>query len=342
MYILLATILAAPIHLNSNPNYCLGTSGNGTSPGVAVQVHTCNGGPSQDWSVGTTATPAAAPPSNPAPTASAPSTQAGVASSLVDPNTPAKSGYHAVFSDEFNGAQLDLTKWNLECDGSGGGNNELEYYIAFPQNHFLQNSNLTIRAVKGAFLNQQWTSAKLTTKGLFDFQTGYVEFRAKIPNGQGAWPALWAMPKDMIYGAWPTSGEIDIMEILGGDPGKLYATLHYGKPWPNQQQIGGVSTATPGTDYSQDFHIYAVDWQTDHMDFYIDGAKYFTVNATDATWGTGVQGAASSTAPNGWPFNQPFYLIMNLAVGGAWPGAPDPKYSSFDFVIDYARVYAKD
>jgi beta-glucanase (GH16 family) len=341
MHILLATILAAPIHLNSNPNYCLGTASNATSPGTAVQLHTCNGGKSQDWSVGTAAASAAAPSSNPAPAASAPSTQAGVASSLVDPNTPAKSGYHAVFSDEFDGAQLDLTKWNLACDGSGGGNNELQYYLPFPANHFLGNSNLTIRVVKQSFLGQQYTSAKLNTLGSFDFTYGWVEARIKVPRGQGLWPAFWTLPKDNLYGQWPTSGEIDIMEILGGAPNQLYGTAHFGPAWPNQLQLGGQHDLS-GVDYSQDFHTFAVDWQTDHIDWYVDGIKYFTVASTDGNWQTGAQGAAPSTAAGGWPFNLPNYVILNMAMGGQWPGAPDASITQADLVVDYVRVYQKN
>lgn len=340
MILLFMALLGAPIHVTSNPDMCIDIPSGDAAPGAKLQLWNCNGTPAQDFTVENAVIKAPAPAPAPAPVngSSSNSTQY----SMVDPGSPQKDGYHLIFSDEFDGKSLDLTKWNLITDGSGGGNNELEYYVPFAPNHYLKNSLLTIHAQQQSFMGKPWTSAKLTTQGTFDFTFGYVEWKAKIPNGQGAWPALWLMPKDNLYGVWPTSGEIDVMEILGGNPSTLYGTLHYGKPWPNQQQIGGQSVAQAGTDYSQDFHTYGVDWQQDHMDFYVDGKVYYTVKSSDATWGTDVQSGVASTGSNGWPFSDPFFLIMNLAVGGAWPGAPDPKYSSFDFQIDYVRVYARN
>jgi beta-glucanase (GH16 family) len=261
------------------------------------------------------------------------------ASNLVDPATPAKDGYTIAFSDEFNGTDIDLTKWNLVTDGSGGGNNELEYYTPFAANRSVANSVLTIKALKNTFLGRPWTSAKITTLGINDQTYGWIEARLKVPLGQGAWPAFWLMPKDSLFGQWPSSGEIDVMEILGGAPNLQHSTLHYGAAWPAQQQIGNTTTATPGTDYSQDFHIFAVDWQPDHMDFYVDNVKTFTVKSTDAQWLTDAQGAPKSTCSGAWPFCEPYYLIFNLAVGGSWPGAPDPTLSAFNYEIDYVRWY---
>jgi beta-glucanase (GH16 family) len=150
------------------------------------------------------------------------------------------------------------------------------------------------------------------------------------------------MPKDSLFGQWPTSGEIDIMEILGGAPDLQYTTLHYGPHWPNQKQIGQTTNATPGTNFAQDFHTFGVDWQPDHMDFYVDGHVVWSVKSTDAQWQTDDQGAKVSDCSGAWPFCKPYYLILNLAVGGAWPGAPDPKFTSFDYVVDYVRVYQAD
>lgn len=332
MYVLFAALLSLPIHPTSNPNFCIDIPNGAISNGVKLQLYKCNGTAAQDFSAGDVKVQVPTPTQTPTVSNT----------SLVDAATPKKAGYHVAFSDEFGSTNLDLTKWNLACDGSGGGNNELQYYLPFPANHFLSNGNLTIRVLKGGFLGQQYTSAKLTTQGIFDFTYGWIEARIKVPQGQGLWPAFWTLPKDMLYGQWPTSGEIDIMEILGGEPGKLYGTIHYGPAWPNQKQLSQLKTATPGTDYSQDFHVYAADWQPDHVDFYLDGVKYFTVNASDTQWYTDSQGAVPSTGPNGWPLNIPHYLLLNMAMGGQWPGAPDPSISQGDLVVDYVRVYQQD
>lgn len=330
-----AALVAAPIHYAADPNYCIDLPSGRAVNGAKLQLWRCNGDKAQDFDLGAPLPPLAAPPSPAAPT---PTPTPVFASTLVDAATPAKEGYTLAYSDEFNGAALDLTKWNLVCDGSGGGNNELQYYLPFPANHFLEGGKLTIRVLKQSFLGQPYTSAKLTTQGLFDFTYGYVEARVKVPQGQGLWPAFWTMPKDSLYGQWPTSGEIDIMEILSGDPGKLYGTIHYGPAWPNQKQSGGVKVATPGTDYSQDYHVYAVDWRADRIDWYLDGVKYFTVAKSDvADWQTGSQGAGVSA--DGWPFNIPHYLIFNMAMGGQWPGAPDASITQGDMLVDYVRVY---
>lgn len=336
MLSLIAALIASPITYTANPNYCLDVQSGQATNGTKVQLWTCNGSPAQDFDGAATA-PVPAAPARTQPASAPPST----GRSLADAATPAKAGYSVAFSDEFAGTKLDLTKWNLVTDGSGGGNAEQEYYLPFPANHFLSDGNLTIRVIKQPFLGQAYTSAKLTTQGIFDFTYGWIEARIKVPMGQGLWPAFWTMPKDMLYGQWPTSSEIDIMEILGGDPGKLYGTIHYGPAWPNQKQLGGVKVATPGTDYSQDFHVYAADWQADHVDFYLDGVKYFTVSATDTQWQTDFQGAVASTGPNGWPLNIPHYVILNMAMGGQWPGNPDARITQADMVVDYVRVYQK-
>ena len=339
MILLIAALLAAPIHYAADHNFCLDVAGGKPGNNAKIQLYKCNQTAAQDFDVGQpAAAPAAAPTVTPLPPLSVPS--AAPRAGLIDSATPARDGYHVAYSDEFNGTALDLTKWNLACDGSGGGNNELEYYLPFPSNHFLSDGKLTIRVLKQPFLGQAYTSAKLTTLGIFDFTYGYFEARIKIPRGQGLWPAFWTLPKDNLYGQWPTSGELDAMEILGGEPGKLYGTAHFGPAWPNQKQLGGVKVATPGTDYSQDYHVYGVDWQADHIDWYLDGVKYYTVSKGDGDWQTGDQGAATSS--DGWPFNIPHYVIFNMAMGGQWPGAPDPSITQGDLLVDWVRVYQKD
>lgn len=329
MYLLIAALLATPIHFSKNPNYCLDVSNGTAANNQKVQLYKCNGTAAQDFTLGDTPTVVTVP-SNPG--VSSP------ASTLVDPGTPVKNGYHLVFSDEFDGSTLDLKKWNLMTDGSGGGNWELQYYVAMPDNHFLSDSKLTIRTLKKSYLGQQYTSAKLTTQGAFATTYGWIEARIKVPKGQGLWPAFWMMPKDSLYGQWPTSGEIDIMEILSGAPNQLYGTAHYGPAWPNQKQLGGQKNLS-GVDFSQDFHVFAVNWTADHIDWYVDGELYFTMKDTDGDWQTASQGAPESTSPGKWPFDKPFYLILNQAMGGNWPGAPDPSITQGDLIIDYVRVY---
>lgn len=336
MLLLVAALLAAPIHYSADPNFCIDVANGTAQNNQKIQLYRCNGSKAQNFDV--VPLGATSPVPAPVPVTGAKPSDA----SQVDAATPQKAGYHVAFSDEFTGTALDLTKWNLIVDGSGGGNNEEEFYTPFPANHTVADGLLTIHAKRGSFLGMPWTSAKLNTLGLFDFTYGYIEARLKVPQGQGAWPAFWMMPKDSLWGIWPTSGEIDIMEILGGAPNQQHTTLHFGKNWPNQEQIGGTVTATPGTDFSQDFHTYGVDWQPDHMDFYLDGKIVYSVKSTDAQWHTDAQGAPASSCSGGWPFCEPFYLILNLAVGGAWPGPSDPTRAAFDFAVDWVRVYQKE
>jgi beta-glucanase (GH16 family) len=263
------------------------------------------------------------------------------ASSTVDATTPAKAGFVALWSDEFKGTALDLAKWSYTVDDLGGGNHELQYYVALPSNSFIADGNFVLRARKIDYMGRTWTSAKVTTLGTASFTYGYVEARMKVPQGQGMWPAFWMLPKDTTYGHWPTSGEIDIMEILGGNPNTLYGTLHYGQPWPKNEHLSGIKVMPAGTAFSDDFHVYGVDWQEDHIDWYLDGERYATIKATDKQWQTGAQGSPPSTAPGGWPFNKPFYMILNLAVGGDWPGAPDPALTGGELVVDYVRAYQR-
>ncbi len=252
------------------------------------------------------------------------------------PTPPDNNGWHLVWQDEFNGNSLDTSKWSFEVNGGGGGNNELQYYTDRPQNAYVANGVLTLQALAERFCGpdgcRDYTSARLRTAGKGDWLYGRMEIRAKLPRGQGMWPAIWMLPSDWSYGGWAASGEIDIMESVntgasGGDT--IYGTLHYGGAWPNNDHKGG--STVPSSSVSDDFHLYAVEWEAQQIRFYVDGVLYHT--ASD-WWSAG--GAFPA------PFNKRFHMLLNLAVGGNWPGSPNGA-TTFPqkMEIDYVRVYQK-
>lgn len=249
---------------------------------------------------------------------------------------PELDGYQLLWHDEFQGNQLDQSIWNYEPHEPGWTNSELQEYTTSEENVFVKDGNLNIKAIKTADASGKdyYTSGKVTSQNKQDFMYGKVVARAKVPEGQGLWPAIWMMPQDeSFYGQWPKCGEIDIMEVLGNDTATAYGTVHYGEPHADQQ---GVYTLT-GSTFADDFHEYSVEWEPGEMRFYIDNNLYHTVN----DWFTAVDGQPEKEYPA--PFNQPFFVQMNLAVGGTWPGNPDAT-TDFDkavFEIDYVRVYQK-
>jgi beta-glucanase (GH16 family) len=235
---------------------------------------------------------------------------------------PQLPGWNLVWNDEFSETSIDPAKWEYEVNGDGGGNNELQYYTARPSNSFVQDGNLTIRAQKEDYLGKQYTSARMRTRYKGDWKYGRVEVRAKIPYGRGMWPAIWMLPTDWEYGGWPMSGEIDIMECLGQDPWTIYGTIHFGQSVAAHQQMGGKYTRS-GESFAGDFHVYAIEWDSTSIQWYVDGTKYFT--------------AVKSS-----PFDKRFHLLLNVAVGGNWPGSPD-EFTVFPqtMMVDYVRVYQR-
>jgi beta-glucanase (GH16 family) len=233
-----------------------------------------------------------------------------------------------VWSDEFDGSQIDLTKWQHEVNDKGGGNNELQYYTAEPRNSYIENGNLVIEAIKEDYKTRKYTSARLNTKGKTDWLFGKIEVRAKLPKGQGIWPAIWMLPTDEEFGGWPKSGEIDIMEIVGHQPNTLHGTVHYGPDWPNNQHKGASYVLSSG-DFSDNFHVFSIIWEKNLIRWYMDGTQYFSIKPEDLK-------------PHIYPFNAKFHMILNLAVGGNWPGNPD-ETTVFPqkMLVDYVRVYKK-
>lgn len=253
-------------------------------------------------------------------------------------NNPVESDsdYKLVWSDDFSGDSLDMTNWNMELREPGWVNNELQRYTNSPDNIYVRDGKLVLKANKIESEGvTSYTSGKVTTQSKQIFKYGKFEIKAKVPSGQGLWPAIWMMPEDEnLYGQWPKCGEIDIMEILGNEPNKMYGTLHYGVPHSSQQ---GTYILNNGT-FADDYHIYAVEWEPSEIRFYIDGHLYHTVN----DWFTKVEGQGELTFPA--PFDQPFFLQLNLAVGGSWPGNPDDTtdFENAKLEVDYVKVYQKE
>ncbi len=259
----------------------------------------------------------------------------GCAASAEKVEVPQLDGYTLLWNDEFSGKELDTAIWNYEPHEPGWTNSELQEYTTSTDNVFLKNGKLVIKAIKTQKDGgDYYTSGKVTSQNKKDFTYGKVVVSAKVPEGQGLWPAIWMMPKDeSFYGQWPKCGEIDIMEVLGSNVSTAYGTVHYGEPHAEQQ---GTYTLESGT-FADSFHEYSVEWEPGEMRFYIDGNLYHTVN----DWFTAVDGEDEKPYPA--PFNQPFFVQMNLAVGGTWPGNPDETtdFKKSEFEVDYVRVYQK-
>jgi beta-glucanase (GH16 family) len=237
-------------------------------------------------------------------------------------------GMTLFWADEFNGTAVNVANWNYEtgdgCPGvCGWGNNELEWYTG-GDNVSVQSGALVIEARQETRSGKNYTSSRMTTKNKKPIKFGRIDIRAKLPIGKGIWPALWMMPQEDKYGTWPKSGEIDIMEYLGHEPNKMYSTVHYG-PGPGSTNI---SRSVVGTaPFSDAFHVYSFIWEVDRMRFFVDDVQISEVKKADL-------------GGNIYPFNESFFLIFNMAVGGNWPGSPDAStYFPQWLIVDYVRVF---
>ncbi len=289
--------------------------------------------------VKSTAAPTAAP--TVAPTAAPTPTVTPTVAPTVTP-APTKApdlsydGYELKFEDNFNGTALDETNWNIEEHQPGWVNNEKQEYTKSSDNIYVADGNLVIQPIKTDNGNgtYSYTSGRVNTQGKRDYKYGMFEARAKVPAGQGYLPAFWMMPtNENLYGQWPKCGEIDIMEVLGSKTDTAYGTLHYGAPHEEKQG----SYKLTDSNYADEYHTFTCEWEPGKISWYIDGYLYYTVN----NWFSATEGQGEVAYPA--PFDQPFYMILNLAVGGNWPGDPDDT-TSFDqaFVIDYVKAYQKD
>ncbi|WEK35782.1 MAG: family 16 glycosylhydrolase [Candidatus Pseudobacter hemicellulosilyticus] len=241
-------------------------------------------------------------------------------------------GYTLAWSDEFTGSALDASNWVAETgDGCpnlcGWGNNELQYYMQPSSNLFLQDGKMIIEARAESYGGKNYSSSRIKTQGKRSFTFGRIDIRAILPYGKGIWPAVWMMPQNSVYGNWPTSGELDIMEHVGHELSRVHGTVHYG---PGPQSISvSRSYDLPAGKFNDGFHVFSIEWEKDEIRWYVDNTLFSTFNK-----------AAAGT--NTYPFNEAFYLIVNLAVGGNWPGAPDAE-TSFPkwLILDYIRVYQR-
>lgn len=237
-------------------------------------------------------------------------------------------GMALVWNDEFSGSALNENVWNYETgNGSGGwGNNELEYYTNSTKNSFVSNGNLIIEARKETIGSFNYSSARLTTQNKKTFKYGRIDIRAKLPKTKGIWPALWMLGSNISTVGWPASGEIDIMELLGQEPAKVYGTLHYGASSATHASKGNSYSLSSGTFFDQ-FHVFSMEWKQDQIKLFVDNNLFFTFSNTD-------------TGSNPYPFNAPFFFLFNVAVGGNWPGSPDAT-TTFPqrMIVDYIRVF---
>lgn len=238
--------------------------------------------------------------------------------------TPPPTGWTLAWADEFNGTSLDTSKWNIEVNGNGGGNNELQYYTARPENIRVTGGELVIEARREAYLGKQYTSGRITTQNKASWQYGRMEARMKIPTGKGTWPAFWMLGNSISTVGWPASGEIDIMEHVNSEP-VTHGTIH----WSNQNNAYANYGGPSGTlDFSQ-YHVYAVEWDASAIRWYVDGNKFHEVN---------IAGGINGTSE----FHAPYFLLFNLAVGGNWPGSPDGSTVFPNRMqVDYVRVYRR-
>lgn len=289
----------------------------------------------------------------------------------VDTTAPVDD-WQLVWSDEFSGSSVDTNKWNFEVNCNGGGNQEQQCYTDSSENAYVSDDTLKIVALpaeEGA--EQPYTSARLNSKYKGDFKYGRIEVRAKMPFGQGSWPAVWMMPTDEVYGGWPKSGEIDIVEAVnlkaadaeGNPEAHVYGTLHYGRDAPQNSSSGKAYALPDGANPADDFHTYTIEWQEGEIRWYVDGYLYQTQQQSRVRYNS--KGEAVGLRHRGWfaefynqatgeletvydaaPFDERFHLIMNLAVGGAWPenvnelGVDAEAFANGQtFEIDYVRVY---
>jgi beta-glucanase (GH16 family) len=268
--------------------------------------------------------------------ASAPASRDAAAGGPADGSVAADlPGWNLTWSDEFDGpdgSAVDPTKWKHDVGGTGWGNNELEYYTDASQNAVVQGGLLVVTATtegasqyKCSYGTCKYTSARLLTKGLFSQQYGRFEARAKMPQGKGLWPAIWALGDDIDAVSWPACGEVDFMETIGTDIETNHGSLHM----PSSYGPSGTHKLPNGASYADDFHVFAFEWEPGTIRFYVDDVLYET---------------QTSKVPSGdtWEFEHPFFLLINVAVGGQWPGSPDGTTTFPQTLeVDYVRVYQK-
>jgi len=259
--------------------------------------------------------------------------------SPVDSESPVSQSdpeWVLTWDDEFNGPSgslPDKARWIVETGGNSWGNHELQYYTSRPENLRQENGNLVMEATKGDFtgsdgVKRRYTSARITTQGRFSQTYGRFEARIKIPFGQGIWPAFWLLGDDFSAVGWPRCGEIDVVENSGSKRSTIHGSMH-GPGYSDTTAITSAYTLPKGR-FSDDFHVFAVEWGRQAIRFYVDGELYATRTPADLPKGSP------------WVYDHPFFLVLNLAVGGNLPGEPDGS-TVFPqrMLVDYVRVYSR-
>ena len=230
-------------------------------------------------------------------------------------------GYKLIWSDEFNGNSIDRSKWGFEYGGEGWGNNELQHYTDRGDNAYVYDGVLHIRAKKEYYNGNYYTSARMVTKGKFDFKYGYVEASIALPRGNGIWPAFWMLGNNIDSVGWPSCGEIDILEAVNKE-NKIYSTCHW-------NANGGHAQYGKNSEYFDitQFHVYQLWWDSEHIKAGVDGKVFYDILIKDGTGGTS-------------SLHNRFYLLLNVAVGGSWPGYNiDDNQFPNEMKVDYIRVY---
>jgi beta-glucanase (GH16 family) len=262
-----------------------------------------------------------------------PAAEAGPPDAPDVPDVPTRAGWRLVWSDEFEGAAgtaPDPQKWKFDTGGDGWGNSELQFYTNRRENSALDGEgHLAITARLEGYMGRRYTSARLNTAGRFQQMHGRFEARLKLPEGQGIWPAFWALGFDIGQVGWPACGEIDIMENRGREPAVNHGSLH-GPGYSGGESITGTYRLPAGATFPADFHLFAIEWEENVVRFYVDEVLYQT------------RTPASLPAGTTWVFDRAFFLILNVAVGGTFSGNPDAT-TSFPqtLLVDHVRVYAR-
>jgi beta-glucanase (GH16 family) len=248
-----------------------------------------------------------------------------------------KPAWRLVWSDEFDGpdgAEPDAVKWGYDVGGGGWGNNELEYHTSRRSNSYLQAGNLVIKAISETYtgpdnVTRSYTSARLKTQGKYAQKYGRIEARLKVPQGQGIWPAFWMLGDNIDTAKWPACGEIDIMENIGKEPSIVHGTAH-GPGYSGGSGIGKAFTLSGGRKFADDFHVFTIEWDPEVIRWFVDGEQFFSV--TPASLPSGAR----------WVFDHPHFIILNVAVGGGWPGYPD-QTTVFPqmMLVDYVRIFER-
>ena len=234
------------------------------------------------------------------------------------------AGKTLVWSDEFNGDEIDLNNWTYDLGAHGWGNQELQLYTSSSENSYVHEGNLLIVAKDDG---PMYTSARMKSIDLQEFQYGRIDVRAVLPKGQGIWPAIWMLGANYPSAGWPACGEIDIMELIGSAPNYVHGTVHFGNDY-SQHQHTGQGTGIPfGQTFADEFHVFSIDWNEQGITWLLDDEPFYSINQ-------------NVTGSQNYPFDNPFFFILNIAVGGQWPGYPDESTEFPQFMaVDYVRVF---